>query len=502
MSDEKEAPSFTVEEVHNQVVTLSEDLSERQLVRKLDIYVLPPLTILYLMSYLDRTNIGNAVIFGLKADLGLVGSQYNTALAIFYACYVVVEPPSNTVLKRSRASVYLTFLMLCTAVVGMCMGFVKNFSQLTAVRALIGITEGGFWPGIMFTVGQWYPRREAAYRASIMFSAAGASGAFGGLLARLLEKMDGVAGREGWRWIFIIEGIATFVVAVAMYFFIQDSPETATFLTEVEKEIVIARLTTDGQCMPTAFKWKYIRDTFTSPLVFLMAITQFGTYIGVVSFTTFAPAIVNAMGFDAGLAQLLTVPPYVLGCISTVLVGYLSDRSQTRYPYVIGSTTIALLGYLVLRFTANVPAQVSQPSRSASSQLTFQYVACCLVCIGCLPLVPLEIAWNGNNQGGTLKRAVAIALQVGASNSGGIVGSYAFIATESPRYYTGHAVCAGFMGITILFASLSALYIVYQNRKRDRLYGPAADILPTMTPAEIDEEKERGDHARWWRYTL
>ncbi|WVQ96924.1 hypothetical protein IAU59_004032 [Kwoniella sp. CBS 9459] len=459
----------------------------KTLMRKLDRHVLPPLIILYLMSFLDRSNIGNAVVFGLSTDIGLVGTQFNTALAIFYACYIIVEPPSNMILKRSRASVYMTIMMVLTGIMGISMGFVNNFSQLTAVRALLGLAEGGFWPGITFIVTQWYPRREAGYRMCLMFSAAGASGAFGGLLARALEKMDGIGGLEGWRWIFIMEGLATVVITGAMYFFIADSPETAKFLTQRERDLVVSGLHEDNQRMPTDFQWRYVRDAVTSPIVYLQGLVQFGSYIGVLSFTTFAPSIVKGMGYTAGNAQLLTVPPYVLGCISTVLIGYLSDRRGVRYPFLALCLCISFAGFMVLRFATTVPAQ---------------YVACCLVCIGSLPLIPMEVTWNGNNQGGTLKRAVAIALQVGGSNSSGFVASFAYLSKDAPRYEKGHVIAASFNAMALIVASGIAAYMVYENRRRDRLYGKPEHAIGNLSEAEIEQERHLGDKARWFRYTF
>ncbi|OCF30514.1 hypothetical protein I316_07842 [Kwoniella heveanensis BCC8398] len=462
-------------------------ISEKKLLRKLDRHVLPPLIVLYLMSFLDRSNIGNAVIFGLTADIGLVGTQFNTALAIFYACYIIIEPPSNMILKRSRASVYLTILMVLTGTMGLSMGFVKNFSQLTAVRALLGLAEGGFWPGITFIVTQWYPRREAGYRTCLLFAAAGASGAFGGLLARALEKMNGLGGLEGWRWIFIIEGLITILITAAMYFFIADCPESAKFLTEEERGAVVCRLSEDNQLMPTDFRWRYVRDTLLSPLTYLQGLVQFGSYIGVLSFTTFAPSIVKGMGYTAGTAQLLTVPPYVLGCMSTIVIGYLSDKRGVRYPFLAGCLLTSFAGFMILRFVTSVPAQ---------------YVACCLVCIGALPLIPLEVTWNGNNQGGELKRALAIAIQVGGSNSSGFVASFAYLAKDAPRYQRGHAIGAGFNAMALSVATLIAAYMVYQNRRRDRLYGKPEDIIASMSETDIEQEKQRGDQAKWFRYTL
>jgi MFS family permease len=178
----------------------------------------------YRLSFLDRTNVGNARLFGLEASLHMKGLDYNVALAAFFPTYVLAEVPSNMMLKRFGASFWLTFLMVVWAIIVLAMGFVQNFSGLLAARIFLGLAEGGLFPGVSFYISNWYRRHECGYRFSLFFSAATAAGAFGGLLAAAIGKMAGLGGRTGWSWIFIIEGLLTLVVAAFAYFVIVDSP--------------------------------------------------------------------------------------------------------------------------------------------------------------------------------------------------------------------------------------------------------------------------------------
>jgi MFS family permease len=177
---------------------------------------------------LDRTNIGNAKLGTLEKDIGMTpGSlQYNTALAVFFPFYVAAEVPSNIMMKKLRPSVWLTIIMVAWAIVMICMGFISNFSGLLVTRIFLGVAEGGLFPGVAYYITMWYRRHECGFRMALFFSAATAAGAFGGLLARGIMEMDGVAGRAGWSWIFILEGALTLVVAIAAYWAINDYPRT------------------------------------------------------------------------------------------------------------------------------------------------------------------------------------------------------------------------------------------------------------------------------------
>ena len=178
------------------------------------------------LCFLDRTNVGNARLVKLEVDLGMKGLDYNVALAIFFPFYVAAEIPSNMMLKRTRPSIWLTFIMLCWGLVMVCMGLVHNFSGLVACRVFLGIAEGGLFPGINYFITLWYRRRECGFRMALFFSAATAAGAFGGLLARGISEMDGVGGKAAWSWIFILEGLLTVLVASFGYWVIQDYPAT------------------------------------------------------------------------------------------------------------------------------------------------------------------------------------------------------------------------------------------------------------------------------------
>lgn len=164
---------------------------------------------------------------------------------MFFIPYITLEFPSNVLLKRLRPSVYLPSLIIGWGIVTVCQGVTGSFAGLVVCRVLIGVFEAGFFPGMVYLVSMYYKRNELQWRLNILWSAAIISGAFSGLLAYGLANMDGIAGYGGWRWIFIIEGIATVVIAVAAIFVLPDWPTTAKFLSASERDLLERRLGLD-----------------------------------------------------------------------------------------------------------------------------------------------------------------------------------------------------------------------------------------------------------------
>lgn len=183
----------------------------------------------------------------MATDLSLTSNQYSIALVVFFVTYVAFEPASNMLLVRLKPSIYLPVIMTIWGALTCVMAVIKDFKHLVALRILVGVFEAGFAPGILLIISSWYKRDEQSKRFGVYMSAAILSGAFGGLLAGAITGgMDGTAGLRGWRWLFIIEGVATIVWAIAAGFILLDFPANTARLTERERAIAIARLREGG----------------------------------------------------------------------------------------------------------------------------------------------------------------------------------------------------------------------------------------------------------------
>jgi len=272
-------------------------LQDRALLWKLDLRLIPWLCLLYLISFLDRTNIGNARLDHLESTLHITGGQYNAALSIFFVSYSLAEPLTNVLLKRLRPSIFIPSIMILWGICMTTMGLVHNFQGLMTARFFLGLAEAGLFPGITYYLSCWYRRCEFGVRAAIFFSAAAVSGSFGGLLAAAIGKMDGVGGKRGWSWIFIIEGIATVIISIASFWMVYDFPDEATFLTDADRQRVLRRLKADQQSSAEheefrmTYLWASVRDWKT----WLGAVVYMGADGPLYAFSLFLPSIIAAV---------------------------------------------------------------------------------------------------------------------------------------------------------------------------------------------------------------
>ncbi|KAF3352576.1 hypothetical protein VdG1_08917 [Verticillium dahliae VDG1] len=463
--------------------SLEEPVNIKKLMRKIDWTLLPFLTLLYLLSFLDRTNIGNARLDTLEADLNMTGIMYNNALAIFFPFYVIAEIPSNIAMKRFAPWLWIPFIMLCWGIVCTLMGIVQSYEGLLAARAMLGLAEGGLFPGIAYFITMWYRRHECGLRLAIFFSAATLAGAFGGLLARGILEMGGVAGLAGWRWLFIIEGIATVLVACVAVKVMQDYPEKAKFLTESERKVVLERLQQDRSSLANEFDMKYVRHALSDWKIWVHVVTTICVYTGVYSYSLFLPTIIRDLGYTSRTAQLMTVPPFVVACIICVLAGWYADRLGQRGVFMIVFMFVAIIGLIMLTAVENVAVR---------------YVGCFFAAAGIYPSVPQGVAWNGNNIGGGLKRGIGIAMHVGFGNISGIISSYLFLPKYSPRHLPGLSSLLGLYVLALVLCVCMTAYLRRENARRDRIYGPPDEY----TEEQRELEREKGDNATFFRFTI
>ncbi|KAI1134204.1 high-affinity nicotinic acid transporter [Hypoxylon sp. FL0543] len=481
----------------------------KRLLRKIDFHIIPIMCLICLLCFLDRANIGNARLDSLESDLGLVGLQYNDCLAVLFPFYIAAEIPSNMMMKRIRPSAWLAFIMFAWSACIIGQGFVENYQGLMATRALLGLFEGGFFPGINFYITQWYRRNECGLRMALIFSSATLAGAFGGLLARAIAEMSGVGGMSAWSWIFTIEGLASIVVSVLAYWAVHGYPASARFLTATERQEVQRRLSADSGPLSDDFDMKYVYQALTDWKIYIYMLICMAGFCPVYSFSLFLPTIVKNMGYSANNAQLMSVPPYVLACIFTIGGSTLADRRRQRGVFLLGFQLVAIFGLALLASSANP---------------TIQYTGTVFAAIGIYPQIPLGLAWNGSNIGGSLKRATGIAMQVMGGNCGGIVASYVYLNRDAPRYIAGHSILIGFVGLVRLLSLLTFSYDLLfsnshpncrmafvltlfmttwcrrENERRDAVARAAVNDELTLEQKLL--EKELADGVSWFRYTV
>lgn len=455
------------------------------LIKRLDWILIPWLCVLYLASFLDRANIGNAKIEGLEKDINITGTQYNIALSVFFISYSIFEPLSNILLKRMRPSIYIPIIVILWGTCTTLLGIVKNFSHLCAVRWFLGMTEAGLFPGVNYYLSCWYKRSEFGIRAAIFFSAAAISGSFGGLLAAAIAKMNGVGNLPGWAWIFILEGIATVLLGVASFWLVHDFPADASFLSADDKARVLNRLKADKQASAHSenFQMKYFYQSLTDWKTYAACVMYMGVDGALYAFAIFLPSIIKELGFTATKAQLLSVPPYILACLLTVLTGFCADRWKRRGIFNLTLPLFSIVGFALLL---------------GQSRPAVSYFATFLCAMGIYPCISNTISWVSNNVEGVYKRGVTIGMFIGWGNLNGVMSSNVYRKEDAPRYRLGHAVVLGYLVVGLWGGSLINWWALRrENAKRER--GERDSWVEGLSEAE---KEDRGDMRPDFRYML
>jgi MFS family permease len=306
--------------------------------------------------------------------------------------------------------------------------------------------------------------------------------------------MDGIGGRPGWAWIFLLEGVVTVLIGVACFFIMPDTPAlSGKWLTAEEmRYFAIQQMIKDGGRYTSEkadkFKWSYLIDLVTDYKVYLQAWILFTASVCAYGLKFTMPSITKSMGYSSAQAQLLTIPPYVAGAISAVTLSKLADRFNWRMPFILGPMTAVLVGFCIL-----LPLASNIENRVAAC-----YIGVMLICIGQYPTNPAGSAWISSNLAGDSKRAMGIALNICLGNSGGILGSYMFLDSEKKKGYpTGFAIGLVFAAITLVSTVVLELSYKRINKKRDAMDEEEVKAMYT------EEQLARmGDKSPFFRYKL
>ncbi|KAH0496054.1 hypothetical protein TgHK011_003437 [Trichoderma gracile] len=459
--------------------------AESRLVRKLDLIIFPTFFVIYMMSFLDRINISNARIQGMVEDLDLTGNRFNIALFTYYISYILLEVPSNMVIKRFRPSLYLSTLMFCWGIINMCMGFVRSYNSLVGLRFLLGIFEAGVLPGIIYVTSMYYKRHEYQKRMSFFFCSTVVAGAFGGLLAYAISKLGGQHGFAAWRWIFIIEGAITSTLSIIAAFLIIDWPEQTKYLTAEEKELLRRRLAADVDetCRMDVLNKASFQRIISDYKIWLGALVYMGVGVPGLSGTFFLPTILLEFNWKAQEAQVRTIPVYVLAGGTMLIGAWASDKLKHRFSFFVAGTSMVTIGYGML---------LAQEGKSRD----YKFGAVFLVFGGAYMVTPMALAWLQNNLSGHWKRSFGSSIQVMIGNIAGIIGSNIYLTNEAPTYVTGYSVSLAMMWLGMISATILFILMWRENMKRDA--GERDDRLRLPE----DEKNNLGDDYPTFRFAL
>ncbi|KIV97276.1 hypothetical protein PV10_01044 [Exophiala mesophila] len=433
---------------------------EKAVLRKFDKYVLPQAFVFILLNYLDRSNLGNARVFGFEQDIGLKNNEFGNLVTLFFVPYIVTEVFWVTAVKRFGPNFVIT-----TALVGWCAatiatGFVQNYHQALACRMLLGLFEAGVAPAFTFIFSTIYSRESTAKRVALINFSNAVSGAFGGMFAYAIQTMGEQRGLEAWRWLFIIEGSVSLALCGGCLWSFPNKPETAWFLKEDEKELMRLRKQRDiiykGD---DKFDWKWVKQALTDPFIYVASMAFFTSSVAIFGYGTFLPTLIRGFGYNAFQANYLTIPVYAVGAASLLTQAYWSDKLRQRALFLLISACPVIAGYLICVGTSN---------RIAC------YVAMFILVTGVYSFSCLMMTWVATNLVPDYKRSVGLPIFASIGNCSGLVAGQLYPKAQAPRFIMGNSISAGLEVIASVFVVLTWLLLRRRNQQKDKAIATGA----------------------------
>ncbi|KAJ3843045.1 major facilitator superfamily domain-containing protein [Lentinula raphanica] len=426
----------------------------RKIHRKIDKRILPWLCITYLVMRIDLNNISNAAILNeeqgddIKTQLGLSAQDWAWAIACFYYPYGFLEPFSTLCIKSMRPSFWLGRIMLTWGIIVCCISAVQNYAGLISTRVLLGAAEAGYYPGVIYYLAFWFRPEDLALRVAVFYSFGQVSGFVGGFLAFAVSFANGIL--PGWRWLFIIEGIPAILMGLATFYILPDFPQTATFLHEHERAVIIQRLakaSDGGAGAPSkmARTWdpdQVFRLIFRDPTFWTFSATWFCHAVGGFGLSYVLPTVIFELGFTTtALSNVLSMPPSLATFVLLNILGWLVQmRKWNPYRVAVGLELINIICYTLL-LTVN--------------STTIRYLALLISTATAGSVYP--ILWPNRVKAahGTTAAAIAIGVTNALAQFSGILGPQVFLSVYGPTYRVSFIVCIGLLAGAVVFIALS-----------------------------------------------
>ncbi len=315
---------------------------QRKTILKVSWRLLPLIVVCYLVNYIDRTNVSFAALT-MNKDLGLSAYMYGWGAGIFFFGYAFFEVPSNMVLQRVGARLWIARIMITWGIISGLMATAKGPVSFLVLRFLLGVAEAGFFPGMIFYLTQWFPSAVRARAISILYIAVPVSNAIAAVLSGIILGMDGILGFKGWQWIFIIEAIPAVLLAFVVLLLMTDRPAVANWLTAEEREWLEGQLQAERSHVESSGRLSMLQALTDWRVLVLSAIYLTGVTAsyGVVFFL---PQIIKSLGLSNLMTGFVTAIPYIFGTLGLIMWGYSSDRHKERRWHLIVSTGLAAVG--------------------------------------------------------------------------------------------------------------------------------------------------------------
>ncbi|KAH6869176.1 major facilitator superfamily domain-containing protein [Thelonectria olida] len=444
----------------------------KSVVRKIDWHMMPCVTLMFLMNYLDRINVSNARLAGLQEDLNMSDTVWNAGISTFYVGYLVGQLPGNLLMAKTSPRWFLPTIMLMWSAGTICMPAMTSGVGFCIVRFFIGLTEAPFFPGLTLMTSSWYTKEESPFRMAIWHAGNTISNIISGFLAAgILEHMDGIAGLHAWQWFFLIEGMASIIIALASYFFLPSWPNDTSFLTEEEREMAQYRVlvSNGGRDEGVGGTWDGVKEAVKDPFTWMFCLMHFAL-ITAQSFKDFLPSIMKTFGFNKMTTYLIQAPPYAIAYIAACAIAWSCGHFQESTWHVVIPIIFSAAGCGILIGTINVAAR---------------YIGIILLVSGTYSGLNLQLSWETTVvPAPRAKKAALVAIANCISQISHWFSPYFYPTSQEPFYRM-----AG--GLLLLGCALTIVSAFLVNWRAKRL-NKALDEAEGWTP---NSGFEKG-----WRY--
>lgn len=414
--------------------------TEKEIVRKVTLRIVPLLFLLWLVNFLDRVNISFAAL-QMNEELHFTPAVFGFGAGIFFLGYILFEIPSNLMLYKFGARRWLTRIIVSWGLVSMAQAWIVGEHSLYALRFLLGVAEAGYLPGMLYYLTLWVPSEHRAKVIAQIMSANTVAVIIGAPLSGLILQMDSALGVSGWQWVFIIEGGIAVLLGIFTFFYLTDKPEQASWLSLQERTWLTNKLANDKVEAGHA-GISDVRAAFRAPIVWMLGVLYFFVGLGFFGLTIWLPQIVKQIsGYSILTVSMISAVPFIVGALSMILNGKHSDRSGERRWHLTFALLIGALGLLV--------------SAMATSPL-IAFIAVCFSMAGISGA--LGVFWSVPSAFLTGQAAAGgLALINTISGLSGFLGPYVigFIRGLSPDFsYSLYGMAASLLVATLLAATL------------------------------------------------
>jgi ACS family tartrate transporter-like MFS transporter len=315
--------------------------------------LIPFLFVLYVVAYLDRINVGFASL-QMNRELGLSESAFGLGAGLFFLGYSIFEVPSNLILERVGARLWIARIMISWGIAAIAMSMVRGAGSFFALRFILGVAEAGFFPGVILYLTYWFPAREQARSVALFMTATALAAIIAGPVSGAILGMHGLAHFSGWQWLFVLEGLPALILGIVVLRYLPDGPPTAAWLSDNERAALCARLEQERRLGSLDHRRSFAAAISNSN-VWILSIVYFGIVFGLYGVTFWLPQIIGGLGerSDFGIGMLSALP-FIGAAVAMVLIGRSSDLNGERRWHFTISASIGAAG-LILAATTRSP---------------------------------------------------------------------------------------------------------------------------------------------------